>query len=287
MKGHYVPEFYLKRFRNPAGKLWVYFHDEGWKLRSSGDTASEQDYYSPELENAYNKIETPAANILDKTVFRKEKLTQERREVLAYFFALLQLRTPMFFNSLEQPLSELMYMLTSTYHQFYSENPTAFEETKKEMAADGEPLPDWFKPEHIDPKAFKISPTKDLIFGTGLESAETSAGLLNGMTWNFLTTTEEKPFITSDNPLCDLTFENGQLVNAGLGHPNVRVFVPLSSTMALSAEWEKGHEYFYLEVEESLVEQVNLRVMANSGRFIVASRQDFPGVPHLTTMVRE
>jgi len=157
-----------------------------------------------------NKIETPAANIFNKTVFKKEKLTQERREVLAYFFALLQLRTPAFFSSLEQPLSQLMYMLTSTYHQFYSENPAAFEETKKEMAADGKPLPDWFKPEHIDPKPFKISPTKDLIFGTGLQSAETSAGLLNGMTWNFLTTTEEKPFITSDNPLCHLTFENGQ-----------------------------------------------------------------------------
>jgi hypothetical protein len=287
VNGHYVPEFYLKRFRNPAGKLWVYFHGEGWQPRSSGDTASEQDYYSPELELAYNKIETAAGNVFDKTIFKKEKLTQERREVLAYFFAILQLRTPTFFNSLGQPLSELMHMVASTYHQHYLENPAEFEEDKREMAAAGKPLPEWFKPEHTDPKSFKISPTKDFIFGTGFESAETSAGLLNGMTWNFLTTTEEKPFITSDNPLCYLSFENGQLVNAGLGNPNVRVFVPLSSTMALSAEWEKGYEYLYLEVEESLVKQVNLRTMANSDRFIVTPRKDFPGAEHLASMIRE
>jgi hypothetical protein len=287
MKGHYVPEFYLKRFRNPAGKLWVYLHGEGWKSRSSGDTASEQDYYSPELESAYNKIETPAANILDKTVFRQEKLTQERREVLAYFFALLQLRTPTFFSSLEKPLSDLMFMVASTDHQFYSDNPAEFEELKKEMAASGKPLPDWFKPEHIDPKAFKISPTKDLVFGTGLQSAETSAGLLNGMTWTFLTTTEEKPFVTSDNPFCYSTVENGQPIDAGLGHPKTQVFVPLSSTMALAAEWEKGIEYHYLPVSESWVEQVNFRAMLHSDKFIVASRQDFPGVERLTSMVRQ
>jgi len=57
--------------------------------------------------------------------------------------------------------------------------------------------------------------------------------------------------------------------------------------MALSAEWEKGYEYLYLEVDEPMVKQVNLRTMANSDRFIVASRQDFPGVQHLATMIRQ
>ena len=286
MKGHFVPEFFLRRFRARGGNLWVYIHGEGWKRRGSSDTAAEQDYYSPELEQAYHKIETSAANILDKTVYKHQPPTGERRKVLAYFLALLQLRTPTFYENLSKPLSEMMYMVNSMYHQFYSGNPEKFEEMKREMAQKGQPLPDWFKPEHLDPKPFQISPTKDLVFGTGLQAAETSAGIVNAMTWNFLTTSASSPFITSDNPFVYSNIDNGQHTGAGLGHPRTQVTVPLSLTVALVAELPKGHENVFLAVDETWVEQVNLRVMSGSDKFVVSSTQHFPGVQRLATMVR-
>jgi hypothetical protein len=173
------------------------------------------------------------------------------------------------------------------YHQFYSGNPAKFDELKREMSSKGQPLPDWFGPEHLDPKPFNISPTKDLVFGTGFNAAETSASIIIAMTWNFLTTSEEVPFITSDSPFVYSNLdERGHPTGAGLMHPRTQVTIPLSSTVALAAEWPKGHENVFMQVNEAWVEQVNLRVMAASDRFVVASTQNFPGVKHLSTMVR-
>lgn len=286
MKGHFVPEFFLRRFRAAGGNLWVYFHEGGWKRRGSRDTAAEQDYYSPELEEAYHKIETSAANVLDKTIYKREAPNGDEREVLAYFLALLEQRTPTFLDHLSKPLSQAMHMLTSMYHQHYMQNPAEFEKLKQEMAAEDNALPEWFTPEHMDPRAFRIAPTKDFVFGMGFKAAQTSARILNAMTWNFFTTSEEAPFITSDNPFVYSTVVNGESIDAGLLHRNTRVTIPLSSTVALAAEWPEGHENVFAPVDESLVRQVNRQVMLWSDKFVVAPRQDFPGADDLSKLIR-
>ena len=70
-------------------------------------------------------------------------------------------------------------------------------------------------------------------------------------------------------------------MHTGLMDQNAQVMIPLSSQIALVAEWPKGGQYFFLQADETSVEQVNLRVLACSDKFVVSRAQDFPGARHL------
>lgn len=282
INGHFVPEFFLRRFRALGGSLWVYFHGDGWTRREGSDMPAKQDFYSPWLQDAYRRIETSAADILDKTVYDRKPPAGESRETLAYCLGLLHSRTPAFYENLPHPLSGTMNKVSSLYQRYYADNPAELEKLKRDMAASGNPLPAWFKAEHLNPDQTNL----DSVSGTGAEAAETTAAVLNAMTWSFLTTSEEAPFVTSDNPFVYANNQDGDPSGAGLLYAHTEVTVPLSSTVALSAAWPNPHENIFLAVDESTVEQVNLRMIAASNKFIAASKQDFPGAKHLETMVR-
>jgi hypothetical protein len=279
MKTH-LPESFLRRFAAPGDSLWLHTHGSGWR-QCGVEAAAWRDASAPELDDAFRSIEMMTAATIDDVVYRRTAPKAAKREALAYFLALLQSRTPTFYDDLPHPLWGFMHRLTQLYYRYYADNASELDNVKQRMAANGEPLPGWYKPEHLNP----LSPGEEPEAGTSVQWTETVAGILNAMTWNFFTTSEEAPFITSDAPFVCSSLKDDQAAGALL-HTSTQVTIPLFPTIALTAGWPKIQENVFEAVDEKRVEEVNLRVIASSERYIVASSPDFPGARHLEAIAR-
>src|SRR4051794_10328708 len=110
---HYVPQFYLRRFADPSGRLWLWDRDRDrvFRAKPNGVAAENHFYYLEEMaerghdpllmEKQLSVIEGDAARIMDRwlEILRqcgaKEKIsiTDDERDDIAIYFATQFLRT--------------------------------------------------------------------------------------------------------------------------------------------------------------------------------------------------
>ncbi len=299
MKQHYLPRFYLQGFTDPEAKeghephVWLYStHSARWRKRAPKNVATKKDLYSvtgedgernDQLENLLSLVESEAARIISNRIEKGETLDAPDRDAMAYFLAFMSNRLPAFLDRWSRSVVEdeiaRMELLRS--------HPEAFEALKKEAErATSHKFPDWFGPEHFDPKRYRIVPDKGFILSLALAPVNQMAYILSDMSWVFFTTPVPRPFITSDYPLCAFNPRlSGTPYGPGLLQEHVEITIPLSSAFALLVTWA-GPATTYCTAQTPDVRAINLRTMSGAKEIIVSPKRDFPGSEKVAAWAR-
>jgi len=282
---HYIPQFYLNGFVDPAnpGFIWVYEKgsDKRFKIKPE-NIAFQTHYYSFDTPNGQKDSET-LENILAETesitapVFERlrsfEIPNDEERQIFSAFLGLMMTRVPAMREAVEVATAELIRKTSVTM----ASNPTAFQQSIEQFESDtGEKIDE-------DPETFRkfvlegeyeltINPQFSLgLMGVGLKLA----GVFHQMTWNFFKATDRFKFLTSDNPLYydDPTHDPGSFYGVGLAHKNTEVTFPISREIAFFGTWRRDLKEGFGQAHHELVKTINRRTVISASRFIFASEK--------------
>jgi L-fucose mutarotase/ribose pyranase (RbsD/FucU family) len=294
VKGHFLPQFYLRGFLDPftpSGHqpyLWIYsLAERAWERRAPHNVAFEPDYYATgEAEKQLARFEGLLAPTIRKKVLVQAPLDDEDRFVVATFVAMMMMRVPALHQVIRRALTQLGQMMASNTYQMSMQNPAYFERMKAAcVAKTGHDLTA-VRPEDLNPEGFKIEAARAPGIGVSFGVVPKVASILSHMGWRFLMTEPGTYFATSDRPVCmlDPTIDPAQwetLGSGGLGYEKVEVTLPITGTLALLAGWNiEGRRY--TRVGRATVERINGRTMVGAERLIVAPKPVFPGSDRLT-----
>ena len=285
MDHHFVPQFYLRGFRDTkiptqqGPRVWVAdLKEQTIQLRAPKSVAYRVDYYAlpdpaqaQELEKALGRIESDAAPVVARLLGGQLDLGDQARAYLANFMALLVTRGPFFRDKVEDVSAQVMErMMMATVR-----NPARFERSFREANAGKE-----LTSEHIEA-------TRQRILASGVEAtarpvvsllplvrvANRVLPLLLKMEWAFFVAGGEMKFLTCDTPLSwvDPTLPPGPL-GAGLAMRNVEVTFPVGPRLCLIATWREGNTG-HAQVDDEIVHQIKRRRVDFSSRFVFSDSE--------------
>ncbi|WP_181318372.1 DUF4238 domain-containing protein [Photobacterium kishitanii] len=288
---HFLPQMYLKNWCNEQGKVFQYR-----KVVQHENVPVWKDYYPaaigysqylyvntkngcPDdiLENWFDtNYEFPAKNSIEK-VIRNEKLTKHDYKLIANFVALQDVRTPKrYFEHLErsdeQVLSEIV---EDVVNEVKSKIPPDFKPDGKAHYYEG--LPIKVVIEDDGNEAFIVKVTWLTGRASWLWSIQhvltTVAEQLYQNSWTILHPADGMSWLTSDNPVVRLNYENSKSYdfNGGWANPNSEVILPLGpkhllyTQISVSPPILRGTK---LTVDQT--RKINQMIAENSHRFVVS-----------------
>lgn len=145
MDHHFVPQFYLRGFRDTkvptqqGPRIWVAdLKDRTVQLRAPKSVAYSVDYYAlpdpakaQELEKALGRIESDAAPVVVQLLGGQLDLSDQARNYLGNLMALLVTRGPLFRDKVEDVSAQVMERLIMAAVR----NPARFERSFREANA--------------------------------------------------------------------------------------------------------------------------------------------------------
>ncbi|TVM04057.1 MAG: hypothetical protein CV087_02380 [Candidatus Brocadia sp. WS118] len=291
---HYIPRFYLREFTDPETPngyepyVWKYEHEsKKWKKKSPRNIASKPDFYSfidqegkrrDEIEKMLSIIEGKTASIYRNKICAIQCLTNQEKATMAEFVTLMIMRIPMFHNTVDTSLSEIITIMM----RMYKDRPEAAKSLKEEYERDtGKKLPENFDESWLDPSRYKISTTKSFLLKMMVSLSSEIAKIIFNMEWAFLHTSKDAWFITSDSPLI---MRNPKSNSPWYGHgfmsQGIEVTIPLSKQICLLATWKKGL-WQNIDVPQQVVKELNHDRIEASDKFIISPQNDFIGSQYL------
>jgi len=273
---HYLPQFYLKGFTDPAapGQLQVLKKGhQHWMKRGTKNVASEEYLHSfkeengemnHDVEKTFSQVEGLWKPILDKILHGDRsrivpELTLEEEGGFAYFVMAMWHRVPSQVEHWNNQWSEVM--------NFALRIQQAHDPKLKDV--------------DLDANKVQMNPLLTLLSSMG--AAMKLAVEIVPMEWRFVYTTPPHFFITSDHPvaLVDPT-KREHTYGTGLMHENAELTLPLSREMCFFGGW-KSHmpellrsTRAVLPAPDGFVEQINQRTVMAASREIIAPRREFP-----------
>ena len=278
---HYVPRFYLERFCDFEGMVWVYdkFLRKSYRRKPS-EIAGETYFYGvPDLgkhigveqfvEKFFQPVEEEIAPIFEVLLRKLEshsyfKIYDEQRNSLAVFLGLQLIRTPAHRALALQMRAEMEKLGFRTYLQH--EHPDIankdFEMT-------------WDKERESFFHAQRILDTD------GLKRVAT---VLYHHIWTVVENRSSKPLYTSDNPIVKKAHEKrGWRGNSGIASRGIQLMFPLSSRFSLNLlerdRWQKFEKFdgklLTLPMNEEIVQHDNSGQVQESMRFLYCPADDF------------
>jgi hypothetical protein len=255
---HFIARFYLRNFARPmfSKNLLVYdLHKHQWVSRSPAGVGWFPHLFSMisrhgERTDEFDKflkreVEDPAAPAMKKLAVGNE-LSDIERAAVASFIALTAARSPTVLKS-----TMAKYLATQ------SEKDLAMIEQAVQIWCDCTKLPraSMSHEEFLKPGSF----------GAIWLWSQNFRSRLLAWNWHIVTTTEDKPFITSDRPVFAEWDEND----------DVRlVSIPVSSRIALIII--NGGDLNEARDRSLESSTMNRQTLMNADEFIVACRKDFP-----------
>lgn len=271
MGDHYVPQYYLKGFSQNNGKnIWAYDKFEGTKFSTQVKSiGNKTKFYSDEVEQYLaNTIENPANEVLKK-IRNHEEITNDEKETIAEYMAVMYKRvpkgkerlkklTPSICENLSREISEELQKLALIH-------PDKSHIAKKRISEIREILDRYSK----DP------PKKIWLDNIPPERSPKIVAALIQMTWRFMECDDTIGFITSDNPLFYFT-------SIGVGKPESEVTFPISKDIVLWATWRTDLPTGYLHVGSQFVKEMNRRIVSDATRYIFAIKDAAWILPFVT-----
>jgi len=209
MRGHYLPQFYLKDFTDPDTPpghepfLWVREARPAaaWKKRGPRNVAAESGYYQThEAEETLSHLESFTAPVLQK-VRQRLPINDEESGHLATFVALMMTRVPALHDNLQDFLSELLNKSFSMICQAFAEEPRRLEAFKEEYRREtGKSDFDHVTVEHLDARGYKMTAKRAAAIGSAFSVLPFTAEQINRMGWRIFYSQAPAYFITSDHP---------------------------------------------------------------------------------------
>ena len=292
-EGHYVPQFYLKEFTSPDTPLgyepyvWFYeYETKIWKKKSPKNIASENNFYlitdekgnkSDILEKHLSKIEGAMALVFKNKIIKKRDLDENDRIAISTFVAYMMTRTRKTKDIINRFTSEI----AKRTMELYRSHPEAIKKLKDEYEADtGKILPEDFGEAYFDSSKYTINASNDFL-NTLIPPNEDILRIISDMTWSFVFSENKNYFITSDSPYNMINPKiKSNIYGQGLIHNGIEVSLPLSKNVCFFGSWEEKNP-LYLDVNEMIVQQLNVRRIMSSYRYVISPQEGFLGKEYL------
>lgn len=254
---HYVPQFYLRRFADAAGRLWVWDRDRDRQFSTKpGSVAAgtnfyyisdfvEQDHDPLTMERQFSDIEGEVSAITGQWIewIRQGEpgeaieVPEVNREIVSLFLAL------QFFRTADARSALAAFAVESGY-------PVESEDEERAL--------------HVE-----------LLWESGL--VQSLADRLKGCSWVFGRNETEMPFVTSDNPIAFRLQDNSMWVKAGIFVEGAYATYPLSPDIIMYCYPNEGlWKEAKIEIFDCRISPVKFHAAMiqgdNSGQVFMASR---------------
>jgi hypothetical protein len=262
---HYVPQFYLRRFTDASGQLWLWDRDRDrvFRTQPNGVAAETNFYWHEELaalghdplvmEKQFSQLEGEVAQITgqwlewfrDMKPMEKVEVPDINRELVSLYIALQFLRT-----------ADARDILSAFAEQKVYGKPVA--KAEKRLL-------------HLDML------WKDSIYEGLVER-------IRNATWLFGRNMTAIPFITSDNPVAFRTGDNAMWLKVGMYSDGTYSVFPMAPTIVMYCHpkeppWEKLGRFDCrlspVTFTEEMVESENGGQVFMASRFVISPRNDF------------
>jgi hypothetical protein len=281
---HYLPQFYLEGFGDPntGGKIWQYDKES---LRPMALYASSI-AVRPNLYRLTNADGTPDPNSLEQAFCQvegnfatlkrklgeKPQLAEEDLSTFLVFAALMKARVPYHLDIIAEIGETILKVGLSTL----AANKQAFDHCWEQMLKDLGPAVSEVSKEELRQQfiagVYNPQITQEEAVRMALRTIQTIHDSIRDIRWRILTTTQDAPFVTCDNPFFydDPTADPRYLITRGVGllNRNVEIILPLSSTLVILGN--RSQPEHTLAIPPLVVNQINLRMVACSQRFVYA-----------------
>jgi hypothetical protein len=301
MKGHYLPQFYLKGFTDPETPpghepyLWVRkagSDPTSWKRRGPRKVAVQANYYETnEAEATLSRLEGLTAPVLQK-VRQRLPINEEECGYLATFVALMMTRVPALHDSLQGFFSELASKGFWMMCQAFAEDPRRLDAFKQQYHRETgkSDLDNVTVEQLVDPRRYTVTATRPAAIGAAFSVLSFAAGLIFRMGWRIFYSKAPVYFITSDHPffMVDPNIPPstyGITGTGGLVSPDIEVTLPFGREVALFASWKQDH-VGYGDAPSDVVERINIRTTLAAKRLLIAAKPHFLGSERLSKAQR-
>lgn len=257
---HFVPQLLLRHFTDADGRLWVFDKRAGLiQRRKTIDAFSENNLHkkiplrgSPDIDLEFwlnSEIETPASPIIEKIINRVESgllpnLSAPEKRTWARFFYTQFKRTPDALKKLI-PVDAFDIKLDDAISKFEKQ----------------------FRPLTESEKAGFRSPENRIQFRKNvwldtlrMDGPEVERVLMNSGLLFAHINIPSKSFVIGSNPVIEFRPENG----ARIGSPGVEVWLPISSSVAITPTSLTSSEMIVKINDPSQVRKLNLAVLGQS-----------------------
>jgi hypothetical protein len=262
---HYVPQFYLRRFTDPSGQLWLWdrARDRVFRTRPNGVAAENNFYWHEELaalghdplvmEKQFSQLEGEVAQITGQCLewlremkpMEKVEIPDINRELVSLYIALQFLRT-----------ADSRDVLAAFVEQKVHGKPVV--EGEKRLL-------------HLD-MLWSDSIYKGL------------AERIRNATWLFGRNMTPTPFITSDNPVAFRTGDNAMWLKVAMYSNGTYSVFPMAPDVVMYCHpkeppWENFGRFDCclspVIFTEEMVESENSGQVFMASRFVISSRDGF------------
>jgi hypothetical protein len=273
-KHHYLPQFYLERFRiiPQKGKcphIYRIEKSESPKATSPAikDTGCETDYHTLDFNNqdkdrqtieaAFSKIETDQARLVD-SICENNNIAEDQKSPLAELITIMRFRIPAFKRFIESFLEGIVESsFKILMHQGKIPNPP------KEIEDQGYDFP--------------ISNWKILQFMLQMAFQSENSNVLGKMKYQLVFAANGHHFITGDSPvvLYHPNYDSIKPYGVSLTFKDIEVTFPISKKLLVKLTWDGGEGVTTIQEDE--VQEYNRRSIIMADTQIFASELN-PGL---------
>jgi hypothetical protein len=262
---HYVPRFYLSRFTDVSGYLWIWERDRDRIFRTKPNrVAAEKDFYHiAELaEHGYDPL------LMEKQLSQLEgevaQITSQWLDWLREMKPQQKIEVPDVNRDLVSLYIALQFFRTADARDTLAAFVAESEKSKPLSAAERQQI-------HLE-----MLWNSDIFrkLATRIKSA----------TWVFGRNTTSSPFISSDNPVAFRTADNSRWLKAGIYSAGTYSVFPLAPDIVMYCHpaehpWEKLGIFDCclspVAFTEEMVKSENAAQVFMASRFIISRRNDF------------
>jgi hypothetical protein len=289
MDQHFIPQFYLRGFRDPAVDekrgpwLWVTDLAEGSvKCRSPKSVGHKVDYYAfPEVEAAglesieglFGKLEYAGAPVIAKLLGNPDAgLVGQDKADLLFFMAFFVIRVPYFRNMMEKfaaDTGKMMLQVAASHPDYFQRTIREALKDKGELTAERvEEIREW----SLDDSNYTIKASPKLSIAAGFESAKDAIyPVFCQMNWTVVRSGGDLRFLTSDTPVTWVDPTLPPPYAFGLAARKVEVTFPLGPEVCLLGTWADLPPS--VKGKDRVVEEFNKRRVAFVDRYVFSANE--------------
>jgi len=259
-KQHYVPQCYLREFRDPASdsddpSVWIFNKDGTGRRRDKvRNVLAVNDLYTLKyqgqknyvIEKTLSNLEGEYAAVFRRKIRDRKSLSDEEHAIVCLFVAVMLQRTLRF---------------KSVIDNFMDQITTHVQAIEKHHGIPGQ-------------KSEELNRVKEDLHKTAiLENAPNLAQVLQRMNMAFFCTDRSSAkFITSDDPCnlfnSDLQWTPFSFGGYGLAQRNIQVTLPISPEILLCLSWQNLHGYF--QIAASVVQEQNRMTRGFAHKYFIS-----------------